>query len=350
MGAVLLCAAPGVPVLGPSGASAHLRGIAGALKPDVLVAARASDGRGVHGAVDCPVVEVGVPGWPSWLASWREYTEVWASRRVARAALRAVPAPSLVWERHSLFSDAGWKVSAASRAPWILEVNAPLADERARFETLRRPAWARAWERDVIAAAPRVVAVSAWLADWCRSLGAPEVRHVPNGVEARVGDRDATRRELGIEGRFVLGFLGSMKPWHGVQHVAALLDAFPDAVVLLVGEGPVRVEHPRAIHAGQVPEARVADLVAAMDVGLAPYGEDAPPWFCPLKVLAYRAQGTPVVATDVGDCRALVGDGGTVVERVGEMAAAVEAWRGRRAEPWVRTWTDVVRDGTGAGG
>jgi glycosyltransferase involved in cell wall biosynthesis len=337
---LLLSAAPGIPVLGPSGASAHLRGVAGALKPAAIVCAREVDHRGTHGRVDVPVVAVGVPGWPSWLERYREYTEVWTARRVARAALARDP--TLVWERHALFSDAGWKVHAATGCPWILEVNAPLVQERLRYETLRRRAWAEAWERDVLTAAPRVLAVSAWLAEWLRSLGCRDVRHVPNGVAPGAGDRDATRRALGLDGRFVLGFLGSMKPWHGVDRIPALLDALPDAVALLVGEGPLHVEHPRIVRAGQVPEERVPDLVAAMDVGLAPYAADAPPWFCPLKVLAYRAQGTPVVATDVGDCRLLVGDAGSVGP---DLVDAARHWRGHRCAPWVRTWDDVVAEG-----
>jgi glycosyltransferase involved in cell wall biosynthesis len=319
-----------------------VRGVAAALGATV-VAAREVDHRGRHAEIDVPVVTTGVPGWPSWLDGWREYTEVLAARRVARAAMRIHSGEpiSLVWERHALFSDAGWKVSAATGADWILEVNAPLALERERFETLRRPAWARAWERDVLLAAPRVIAVSAWLRDWLRSLGCRDVRHVPNGVVPRVGDREGTRREFGLEGRFVLGFLGSHKPWHGVDRIPAILDAIPDAVCLMVGDGPARASHPRMVSVGQVDEARAADLVAAMDVGLAPYGPDAPPWFCPLKILAYRAQGTPVVAADVGDCRMLVGEGGTVGE---DFVDAIGHWRGRRAAPWVRSWADVVAE------
>ncbi|MDP2307878.1 MAG: glycosyltransferase family 4 protein [Pseudomonadota bacterium] len=362
MSRVLLVPAPGIPVLGPSGASAHVRGIAQALRPVAIIAARAQDHRGAHGAVDAPILapilETGVPGWPSWLDHYREYTEVWTSRRIARAA--SAFAPTLVWERHTLFSDAGWKLHAATGASWILEVNAPPVAERLRYETVRLRRWAESWERDVLTAAPRVLAVSAWLADWLRSLGCRDVRHVPNGVVPHRGDRDGTRRALGLENAHVIGFVGSMKPWHGVERLPALLDALPDAVGLLVGEGPVRIEHPRLIHAGQVSEARVADLVAAMDVGLAPYGADAPPWFCPLKILAYRAQGTPVVATDIGDSRLLVGDAGTVVPLGGKLGGnrggnlgdalvdAVRAWQGRRTPPWVRGWEDVVAEGLSA--
>jgi glycosyltransferase involved in cell wall biosynthesis len=344
MSRLLLVPAPGIPVLGPSGASAHVRGIADAWRPDAIVAAHASDKRGVHGSVSVPIHAVGAPGWPSWLSPWREYTEVLAARRVARFASRL--APTLVWERHSLFSDAGCKLHAAG-ADWILEVNAPPVAERLRFETIRQRRWAESWERDVLTAAPRVLAVSAWLVDWLRSIGCRDVRHVPNGVAAGIGRREETRRALGIDGAFILGFLGSMKAWHGVDRLPALLDALPEATALVVGDGPTRVVHPRLVRVGQVPEAQVPDLVAAMDVALAPYSPDAPPWFCPLKILAYRAQGTPVVSSDVGDCALLVGAGGTIVPGgLDDTVAAIRAWRGTRCAPWTRTWAHVVAEAT----
>ena len=49
-------------------------------------------------------VEVGVPGWPSWLGSWRDLREVRVARRIARqviAEARDTAPPDLVIERHS---------------------------------------------------------------------------------------------------------------------------------------------------------------------------------------------------------------------------------------------------------
>ena len=340
---VLLSAAPGIPALGPSGASAHLRGVATALGATV-VTPRLADYRGARGHLGVPVLPTGVVGWPSWLEKWRDMADISTARRCAAAATRLGPA--LVWERHALFSDAGWKVRRATGARWILEVNAPLVEERARFEALRDRPLAERWEREVLEAAAaegEVIAVRQWLVAWLRSRGV-EARHVPNGVSRQHGDRDGTRRALGLDNAFVVGFLGSMKPWHGVEQVAAVVEAIEGAVGLVVGEGPVKVDHPRVRCVGHVSEARTADLVAAMDVGLAPYGADAPPWFCPLKILAYRAQGTPVVATKTGDCALLTGEGGTIVDRVDGLVDAAHAWRGRRAAPWVRGWDDVVRE------
>ena len=86
-----------------------------------------------------------------------------------------------------------------------------------------------------------------------------------------------------------------------------------------------------------------------MDVAIAPYTEEAPPWLCPLKILQYRAQGVPVVAADRGDCRALVGDGGEIVapslaDRPDLWAEVVAGQLDRAWLPWVRTWDEVVAE------
>ena len=57
----------------------------------------------------------------------------------------------------------------------------------------------------------------------------------------------------------------------------------------------------------------------------------------------YRAQGTPVVGTDVGETRTLVGDGGTIVPP-GDLQTMIDAtryWIGRRAKPRIRSWQRV---------
>lgn len=343
-----LLPAPGVPVQGPSGASAHARGIVRALREthDVrLLAARITDRRG-HFGETIAARAAGVPGWPSWLETYRDLTEVFAARRIARRLLHDAHttwAPQLVIERHSLFSDAGWRVHDRLGVPWVLEVNAPLWEERQRFEKLRRPRWARGWERDVLLAAPIIVAVSQWLVRWLtEEVGCQNVHWVPNGVDARLGDRMAGRRALGVPPHQPLvGFVGSMKPWHGVGRLPRLAHA-AGATLVLVGRPP-RNPPPGVITTGHLDPNQLADVVAALDVGLAPYPADAPPWFCPLKILDYRAQGTPVVATNVGDCRALVGDTGTVVAPEDEdgFIDAVQSWIGRRVVPTPRSWQDV---------
>lgn len=363
MRVLVLSTDPGIPLYGPSGASAHLRGTVAAFAArgdEVRVAVpRLADDRGrVDDLLDVDVI-VDEPRRWRWLPPrFRGHGERWDAIRLANEAVRDF-APDLVWERYALFGEGGTRIASRQRDEGsrigagairhVLEVNAPLSIERARYGRVRDPALADRVERLVLASADRVVCVSAWLAAWARDLGAPpeRVRHVPNGVRTHAGDRDAARRRLGLDG-LVLGFVGTMKPWHGLERLPALLDALPEATALVVGDGPTAVPaHPRLVGLGRVAPADLPDVVAAMDVGLAPYGPDAPPWFCPLKLLEYRAQGVPVVASDVGDCRLLTGEAGIVLSPSASAADWASAVR-RAAEiprrPTVRSWGAVVAE------
>jgi len=346
--------AVGVPVSGPSGASAHVRDVTAALAglghAVDIVAACGSDRRGVVEEPAVPWAAAGIAGWPSWLRRWAWMREVRTARRVARWETSLEP-PDLVWERYTLFSAAGARIARRHGIPWVLEVNAPLVEERRRFEDPVPPKVGVRWERRVLRSAPCVVAVSRWLVHWLVDevgCDASRVFLVPNGVVPVQGDRAGTRASMGLaEGDFVLGFLGSFRPWHGTGTLLPLLEKIPDARLLLVGDAPPELRHhPRVTATGRVTRSRVPHLVAAMDVGLAPYPADAPPWFCPLKLLDYRAQGTPAVATDVADCRSLVEGGGEIVP-AGDgdaLVAAVLSWRGRRTLPRVRSWSEVARE------
>ena len=291
---LLLCADRGIPWLGPSGASAHLRGIAGALQRrglEVTVAVPAlSDERGaVTDAPDLRVVTHPPRPRSRWLAEWRETRD---ARRLTKKAL-AGRTVDWIWERYALACDGGVR----SDLPVLLEVNAPLTLERARYDRLRRARYAHRLERSVLRRAERVVAVSGWLADWCSEQGAAEVRHVPNGSALEPGDRARGRQRWQLEGT-VAAFVGSLKPWHALEELAVLADQHPELTVVVAGTGPVAPPvHPRVRHLGHLDQADLSDLLAAADIGLAPSTSSAPPWFCPLKVVDYRAAGLPVLAT-----------------------------------------------------
>lgn len=350
-----ISAAPGIPVRGPSGASAHLRGLFAALQRRGnarLYAAKNTDHRGVFGP-ELPATAVGVPGWPSWLSGTRELREVRSARRIVRRIQEDAHrgfTPDLILERHSLFSDAGWRASERLGVPWILEVNAPLVQERTRFEDLHWRTGAVRWERDVLRAAPRIAAVSRWLVKWLRQeVGCRDVQWVPNGVTPHRGDRARGRAALKLgPSQPAVGFVGSGKPWHGQDRLATVARTL-GAVAVWIGPSPPQrpgLPPEQVRTTGHLSGQALADAVAALDVGLVPYRSSAPPWFCPLKVFDYRAQGVPVVGSDIGDVAALVRGGGVAVPADSDDALieATRAWLGQRPPPRLRTWNSVLTD------
>ncbi len=224
----------------------------------------------------------------------------------------------------------------------MLEVNAPLAVERARSGSLAFPRFAHNFERSVLRAAPVVVAVSQALAHQLRvDLGLRNVHWVPNGSDLPPGDRARGRARLGLSAdEPLLGFVGAVRPWHGLERLPALARAL-GARLLVVGAGP----HPEGVIGVNWAEGtELADLIAAMDVGLAPHPAGAPAHFCPLKILDYRSQGTPVLASDLGDAAVLTEGGGRVVPAGDDVALRTAALHllGRRFSPVRRTWDRVA--------
>lgn len=349
VGTLVMAPDPGVPWHGPSGASAHLRAIAAELHARHgagVAVAREVDHRGrAEVGPDIPLVSLSPRKW-GWLPRrFREHGERLDGRALLTLAMQRFT-PRQVWVRHSLFFDAPFP----KNLPVFRELNAPLALERGRYGRVLAPALAAASERRALQSSDRVFAVSAWLAEWAvREAGChpDRVQHLPNGVSAQRGDGSATRASLNWDGP-ILGFVGSGRPWHGLERLPALLEQMPEALALVVG--PTAPSHPRIRCSGQVPQAQVADLVAAMDVGLAPYHPDAPPWFCPLKVLEYLAQGVPVVAPPLGDIPWLLRHGGGVIVHREAIMAWTEAISEALHQPRVRrlrSWSVVVNEALG---
>jgi glycosyltransferase involved in cell wall biosynthesis len=187
-------------------------------------------------------------------------------------------------------------------------------------------------ERWALSRADAVLAVSTPLRDYAISLGAePDRVHVvPNGVDAELfkpGEPDLeVRKRWGLDGDRVLGFVGGLRPWHGVEVLPALLDRlvsrYSGLRLAIVGDGPLRGELERelrergltrsALLTGWLSHAEVAALVREFDVALAPYSRPQHDfYFSPLKLFEYMACGVPVVAAALGQIEEVVRDGET---------------------------------------
>lgn len=255
--------------------------------------------------------------------------------KLARAA--AEFRPDAIYERYNLFYLSGAALARRRRLPFLVEVNAPLAEERSRFGGLRLGGLARWTERVVWRAADRVLPVTEVLAGHVAAAGVPRQRIVvvPNGIDLQEFPEPAPPAEAREE--LVLGFVGFVRPWHGLDAVIRAIAAWkglPRLSLTVVGEGPARPDLERLAAelgiAGRVRFTGLAErhaipgFIAGFDVALQPASV---PYASPLKVFEYMAAGRAIVAPDQPNLREVLEHGRTALlfdpAREGAMWAAV---------------------------
>lgn len=235
-----------------------------------------------------------------------------AYRRLARAIREF--RPDVIYERYNLFLFAGVWAKRRFGLPLLLEVNAPLAEERAAHDGMAFPGLARRAQAWVWRRADVCLPVTRVLAGHVQRAGVPEARIevLHNGINRTHFDaaptHDAARAALGLSGKTVLGFTGFVRAWHGLDRVIRWMATTGQENVhlLVVGEGPARAElealsrelgiGDHITFTGLVARERVPGLVAAFDVALQPAVVE---YASPLKLFEYLALGRAVVAPAV---------------------------------------------------
>ncbi|PSN13315.1 glycosyltransferase family 1 protein [filamentous cyanobacterium CCT1] len=319
-----VCADPGIPVFGQKGCSIHVQEVIRALRHQgatVELFAVRWGGDPPADLADIPLHAL--PPVPKGDLALRE-TAALGNNYPLRAALEQADPFDAIYERYSLWSHSAMDFAQAQGIAALLEVNAPLIEEQAQHRGLIQHRAARRVAERVFQSATAIIAVSEevkqYLSGW---VSGDRVRVIPNGVNHhRFAGVPFSRSPSST---FTVGFVGSLKPWHGLTHLVNAFEQLylrvPQARLLIVGDGPERdrlevqlVE--RRLQAvarctGAVPPDRIPALLAQMDVAVAPYPASPDFYFSPLKVVEYMAAGLPVVVSDIGQLRDLVVDGVT---------------------------------------
>lgn len=186
----------------------------------------------------------------------------------------------------------------------------------------------RSLETRVLRQADAVVSISGPMLQDIARRGVPEHRlfSVPNGVDTvKFAPRprcESLARSLGVLGHPVVGFIGSFYAFEGLdillRAVAALLETIPDVKLVLVGGGDLESDLPDLIQelglggvvhlVGRVPHQDVPRYYSVMDVLVYPrHRNRTTELVTPLKPLEAMAMKLPVVASDVGGLRELLG-------------------------------------------
>lgn len=372
MNIAYLCGDFGIPIHGNKGASIHVRELSHALNGlghRVEIIAPRTGGRPAGDAPDdfgVPVHSLGLSQHDKHLFGLlredpaggelvaKEIRSMLYATWLRHAALPLLRefGPDAIYERYALLATAGSALARDLGVPHILEVNAPLSAEQALHRGSVFSQTARAIEQTVLSSATHVIAVSDALKEWMVGIGVlPErITVVPNGVDVErfAGGgiaAKAVRQRHGLVGSPVIGFVGTLKAWHGtanlVRAVALIVrdrDRANPPRLLIVGDGPERgrleaLAREEGIgglttFTGSVDHGDVPAHVAAMDIVTAPYDEmpdDSSPanhYFSPLKLFEYMASGRPIVAAGIGQIANCISDGETgLLYRPGDVSS-----------------------------
>jgi len=240
-----------------------------------------------------------------------------AYRRLYRAWRKEKP--DILYERCNLYLLAGAWLKKRTGIKMLLEINAPLAKERAAFGGLGLKLLARRLEQYVWRSADFALPVTNVLAQEIRVAGVqPEkIVVIPNGIDperfAEAQNSETAKSALGLSGRLILGFTGFMRDWHGLSEVLDWMAGAPvpkHIHLLLVGDGPAldglkaleaRLNlADRVTFAGLVDRDMVAKMVAVFDIALQPKSVE---YASPLKLFEYMALGKAIVAPDQPNIR-----------------------------------------------
>lgn len=347
-----VCSDLGIPVLGRKGASVHVRSLVSAMTRaghTVVVATplltkspwelpAPLQGQLLHLPADDTVIAP--------VDAVRAYTDALGTTKTVPSELRRIlynqqleakllrrfkeAPPDFVYERAALFGTAGLSVARAAGVPLVVELNAPLSLEQATYRGTALAELASVAEGRTLRGADAVLTVSAALRDYVIGLGVQPDRTMvmPNGVDSDLfapAPRDArVRTRWGIGDGPVLGFVGGLRPWHGVRAFAPLIERLagkhPGLQLVIAGDGPLRQDIAADLAArrldghvvctGALSHEEVPGLIREFDIALAPY-EDTEHlfYFSPLKLFEYMGCGVPVIAAALGQIARVIQDG-----------------------------------------
>ena len=248
--------------------------------------------------------------------------------------------PDFIYQRSSYMNYAGAALRLRHGTPFVCEFNGPLR-------------WVgKNWDREfdllgglserietlALKAADLVVVISETVGDLAIRRGIPADRVLvnPNGVDTGIYrpdiDPKTLRASLGLDGKIVLGFIGTFGEWHGADKLASAYvklcadrpDLAPRLHLLMIGDGPTRTRAQAIVEeggagrtatfTGAVSQAQGPLYLAASDILVSPHvpNPDGSRFFgSPTKLFEYMAMGRGIVASDLDQIGEILAHGDT---------------------------------------
>jgi glycosyltransferase involved in cell wall biosynthesis len=251
------------------------------------------------------------------------FLENWSFMRREAREVEAFK-PDILIARLDLNLFSAVKIAQKFNLPLIIEADCPPLYEAVTFQKQywRIQKISRRIEYKTLHAANAIVAQSNQLRHYLISryqLNPFNIFMVSNGADPHKFQPCARNTELmqklNLNDAPVVGFVGSMSIWHGIQNMAELiqqiLDVYPQCQFLLVGAGGGLDSamkkfiaacnlQKQVILTGYVPYEQIPAYLNLMDVVVAPYLGLPFFYYSPVKLFEYMAAGKAIVTTNIG--------------------------------------------------
>ena len=238
--------------------------------------------------------------------------------------------PDLIVARLDLYLFSAIHTARQFGLPIIIEADSPPVYEATEFQKQywRIASIPKKIEKWVLQQADYIVAQSNALREYFvekHAIDRHKIAVVTNAADVNKFEGAKKNKELvdrfDLSGKQVLGFIGSMSAWHGIENLLQIMETilikFPDSKFLLIGSGggqDDRVQkfvaqhgfERRVLMPGYIAHDEIPAYLALMDVVLAPYPRLPFFYYSPVKIFEYMAAGKPVVTTAIGQIEEII--------------------------------------------
>lgn len=244
------------------------------------------------------------------------------SRQLCQELEQSSWTPTHILARTIMFDNTALLVARHFGAKLICEANAPMYHEHCVINGLPFQKAVEHWEKNLLQKSDSVYVVS----DSCRdmicqhyNLDPSRFLTIPNGYmpslysyedSRREQIRNQIRKQEAFPDKFVVTFIGSLKPWHGINQlcqVAHMLANQPHIHFLVIGDGSERewVEkycssHNNMTYKGKLNLSDMSQYLLSADLGIMPYEKMDSFYFSPLKMFDMIGATLPFIGTDQG--------------------------------------------------
>jgi len=173
--------------------------------------------------------------------------------------------------------------------------------------------------------AGHVITLTAELQQYLKEIGIKNISIIPNGTDTSLlhpVDKESAKQALGLGGKTVIGYVGSLEYWVDLETAVRALPELPGVILLIVGPGlftdygsrisQLAEEYgvkDRVIFTGAVPYEEIHHYISAMDIGMNPLKRmKKNEYVVGGKIFNYLSCGRPVLSSRMAALEHLLGD------------------------------------------